>query len=97
VTNDGFDVDTGVLRAAADGISDTVRAMETIAVDDISGPVEQYGHDDLGAAFDEFSERWQYGVEVLTTDGSAISEALRSATRRYAEVDRRNAGGLGGG
>ena len=90
----GFDVDTGVLRDGATGIANIVRNMETIAVNDISGPVEQYGHDELGEAFDEFSERWQHGLEVLTTDGRAISNALHTASDSYARVDEANARGL---
>jgi hypothetical protein len=71
-----------------------MREMRTIAVNDLSGPIEQYGHDELGGAFDEFSERWQHGIEVLITDGAAISGALRSAAKSYVGVDEHTAGGF---
>lgn len=84
----GFKVDLDVLDDAANAVSQTMRDMESCQVSDICGPPEEYGHDELRAAFDHFCARWQQGVEILLEDGESISEALRRAAQSYREIDR---------
>ncbi len=84
---DGFQVDLTALDQAAVGISRTLRDMQTIAVEDISGDSGQYGHDGLHEAFEHFCQRWQYGVEVLIEDGGKIVTALNACLDAYIDSD----------
>lgn len=85
--SDGFEVDLTALDQAVVGIARTMRDMQTIAVEEISGDVDQYGHGGLHEAFEHFCERWQYGVSVLIEDGSKIVTALNASMDSYIDGD----------
>jgi hypothetical protein len=84
----GFNSDLATLDMAATSISQTMRDMATIDVDDIPGDSSQYGHEGLHASFEHFCSRWQYGVEVLVEDGASIVQAINAAVDTYIEADR---------
>lgn len=83
----GFDVKLGALDQAAQAISQTMRDMESCAVEDIEGRAHQYGHNGLHDAFEHFCDRWQYGVEVLIEDGDKIVRALNASMDAYIDAD----------
>ncbi|MGH3973076.1 MAG: hypothetical protein ACRDS9_07100 [Pseudonocardiaceae bacterium] len=83
----GFDVQLAALDQAAQAISQTMRDMESCAVEDIAGDAGQYGHDGLHDAFEHFCDRWQYGVEVLIEDGDKIVRALNASMDTYINTD----------
>ncbi len=91
---DGFNVDLATLDMAATSISQTMRDMATIDIDDIPGDSQQYGHEGLHASFEHFCSRWQYGVEVLVEDGASIVQAINAAVDTYIEADRSAEGSL---
>lgn len=84
---DGFDVQLVALDQAAQAVSQTMRDMESCAVEDIDGGADQYGHDGLHDAFEHFCDRWQYGVEVLIEDGDKIAKALNASMDAYINAD----------
>lgn len=83
----GFNADPHTLDVAATSISQTMRDMATIDVDDIPGDSPQYGHEGLHASLEHFCSRWQYGVEVLIEDGASIVQAINGAVNTYIEAD----------
>lgn len=93
---DGFKVDLDVLAEAADGIDDTIQAMGKCEIEDIVGPVEEYGNETLHDAFENFCDEWQEGVELLLEDAEAIRDALRRAVKVYDKVDDAAAESFGG-
>lgn len=69
---DGFEVDLGALRRAAEGVADTLAAMATRKVSDIDASVDAFGHEDLGrlsatSAIDGTSE---WGISPRTVERS---------------------------
>ncbi|MGH3965175.1 MAG: hypothetical protein ACRDTH_11600 [Pseudonocardiaceae bacterium] len=83
----GFDVKLLALDQAAQAVSQTMRDMETCAVEDIHGEAGQYGHDGLHEAFQHFCDRWQYGVEFLIEDGDKIARGLNASMDAYINAD----------
>lgn len=83
----GFNADLETLDLAATSIAQTMRDMEVIDLEDISGDAPQYGHEGLHASLEHFCSRWQYGVEVLVEDGASIVQAINAAVQTYIEAD----------
>ncbi|MCA1702133.1 MAG: hypothetical protein LC808_02230 [Actinobacteria bacterium] len=83
----GFNADLETLDLAATSIAQTMRDMEVIDLEDISGDAPQYGHGGVHASLEHFCSRWQYGVEVLIEDGGSIVQAINAAVRTYIEAD----------
>lgn len=84
---DGFSVDLGALENAAAGINRTLSELKEQDVDDLDGPTEDYGHDQLGDTVKDFCERWQHGVECLAKDGQEIASRLSQSVQAYLQTD----------
>lgn len=93
---DGFKVDLDVLNEAVDGIDSTIQAMGQCEIEDICGPVEEYGNETLHDAFENFCDEWQEGVELLLEDAETIRDALKAAAKKYDRIDDEAAGSFGG-
>jgi hypothetical protein len=75
MTDGGFTVDRAALRQTAQGINDTIGALEKLGFNEeaevgrgfsglaLSGL--QVGHADLQGAFSGFCDRWSWGVRTL--------------------------------
>lgn len=85
---DGFEVDLGALRRAAEGVADTLAAMATRKVSDIDASVDAFGHEDLGKTVRDFCDRWNIGVGHLAEDGREVVDRLQRATFTYEAADR---------
>ncbi|WP_216211173.1 hypothetical protein [Amycolatopsis aidingensis] len=84
----GYVVNVEALQIASRGIAESVRDLEPGVVRGLCGEPEQYGHEGVHAAFAEFCERWDYGVEVLVDDTDGMCEALDHAVLAYVEGDQ---------
>lgn len=85
----------GEVMGAAIGIRATMDDMDAIQIDQIVGPSDQYGHDELASAFATFADRWQVGVAALLGDADTIADGLDLTVITYANTDRANAEALG--
>ena len=85
---DGFAVDLGALRNAADGVTDTINAMATKKVSDIDAAKSAFGHDRLADTVSDFCDRWNIGVEHLAKDGLEIVDRLNACLQAYSHVER---------
>lgn len=88
---DGFSVDRGVLREVARGIDETISALKGLGFDEEAdigrtqfGPALaglelselQAGARGIQQAFDDFCDRWSWGVRSLVRDGSQFAARL---------------------
>ena len=84
---DGFAVDLGALKSAAEGVTDTLDKMATKKVSDIDAPKEAFGHDGLGEAVEDFCDRWEIGVEHLMKDASEVVDRLNWSVTQYQQIE----------
>ena len=80
---DGYGVDPNALRATAKGIDDAIAELKTLGVDGSAGMGRgfsglalrgmQVGPGGLQQAFEQFCERWPWGVRTLVQDGNQIA------------------------
>jgi hypothetical protein len=84
---DGYYVDFGALRKAADGVTETINAMATKKVSDIDAPKAAFGHDGLANVVHDFCDRWEIGVEHLTKDGGEIAGRLNYCVQNYQRAE----------
>jgi hypothetical protein len=84
-------VHVDALLAAARGVGQTVRDMESFQIEDIAGEEEQYGHAGVHEGFEHFCARWQEGVEILIEDGLAIADVLTVSASQYGAADQTGA------
>lgn len=85
--SDGFTVDLGALENAAAGINRTLSELKERDVDDLDGPIKDYGHDQLGNAVKDFCDRWQHGVECLAKDAQEVATRLSQSVQAYLQTD----------
>jgi hypothetical protein len=86
--SDGYYVDLGALRKAADGVTETINAMATKKVSDIDAPKAAFGHDGLAHVVQDFCDRWEIGVEHLTKDGDEIAARLNFCVLNYERAEK---------
>jgi hypothetical protein len=101
---DGFTVDRAALRETAQGINDTIGALEKQGFDEeaevgrgfsglaLSGL--QVGDAGLQAAFAGFCDRWSWGVRTLVQDGNQIAQRLGLTAGMYSDAEQTVIGSL---
>jgi hypothetical protein len=94
---DGFTVDRSALHQAAQGINDTIGALQGLGFDEtgdvgrgfsglaLSGP--QAGDAGLTQAFGNFCDRWSWGVRGLVQDANQFSTRLGIAAGVYSDTE----------
>jgi len=97
MTDGGFTVDRAALRETAQGINDTIGALEKLGFNEeaevgrgfsglaLSGL--QVGDAGLQAAFAGFCDRWSWGVRTLVQDGNEIARRLGLNAGMYADAE----------
>lgn len=93
---DGFFVDMGALRSAAEGIISTMDQMATVDVEGTVPSAGIVGHARLGDRLHHFGARWQIGVTNLMKDVDAVATTLAEAAVAYLETDEARANGFEG-
>ena len=99
---DGFTVDRAALAETAQGINDTISALEPLGIEETAGVGEgfsglalsglQAGDARLCQAFGGFCDRWSWGVRALVQDGSQFARRLGLAAGVYAMVEEQLTG-----
>jgi len=101
---DGFTVDRAALRETAQGINDTIGALEKLGFDEeaevgrgfsglaLSGL--QVGYAGLQSAFAGFCDRWSWGVRTLVQDGNQIAQRLGLSAGMYADAENNIMGSI---
>jgi hypothetical protein len=104
MTDGGFTVDRAALRQTAQGINDTIGALEKLGFNEeaevgrgfsgltLSGL--QVGHAGLQAAFAGFCHRWSWGVRTLVQDGNQIARRLGLNAGLYADAENTITGSI---
>jgi len=95
---DGFTVDRAALLETAQGINDTIGALEGLGFDEeaetgrgfsglaLSGL--QAGYAGLQSAFAGFCDRWSWGVRALVQDGNQFAQRLGLSAGMYADAEQ---------
>jgi hypothetical protein len=93
----GFTVDRAALRETAQGINDTIGALEELGFDEeaevgrgfsgLSLSGLQVGDAGLQAAFAGFCDRWSWGVRTLVQDGNQIARRLGLSAGMYSDAE----------
>ncbi|MEU4763329.1 hypothetical protein AB0H12_08735 [Actinosynnema sp. NPDC023794] len=84
--SDGFEVDVEALYAASLGLRNLVSEFDEKPVRDIDAGAN-FGHAELSAAVEGFSNRWQRGAKNLIVDVEAIDDRLIETLKTYQEAD----------
>jgi hypothetical protein len=93
---DGFRVDLGALRRAADGVTETLDQLATKKVSDIDPKKTDFGDDDLGGTVSDFCDRWELGVEHLSKDVQEVAARLNVSVEAYLRTEQAAKAGLDG-
>lgn len=95
----GFGVDLGAMGQAIKGINDTVAALKEIAPDGghlmatttsfgfLCPDESECGDEVLAEAFEEFFERWRWGLRHLVQEGTEMVSALTDTKSVYEEAE----------
>jgi hypothetical protein len=82
-----FHVDIPALEEAATGIATSVQGQHDFQLDRLPGRAEMYGDAELSEALGGFCDRWSDGLDILTKDALAISDALARVATAYRATD----------
>jgi hypothetical protein len=82
-----FHVDIPKIEEAAEGIATSVDGQHDFQLKRLPGRPEMYGSTELGDVFSGFCDRWSGGLDILTEDARAISDALTRVARAYRATD----------
>lgn len=95
---DGFTVDRSALRETAQGINDTLGALEKLGFNEEAGVGRgfsglalsglQVGNAGLQSAFSGFCDRWSWGVRTLVQDGNQFAQRLGLSAGIYAATEQ---------
>jgi hypothetical protein len=95
---DGFTVDRAALRETAQGINDTIGALEQLGFTEeaevgrgfsgLSLSGLQVGDAGLQSAFSGFCDRWSWGVRTLVQDGNQIAQRLGLTAGAYSDAEQ---------
>lgn len=84
---DGFRVDLTALDHAAQGVRETIDAMNRKPVEDLDCPAEAFGHQRLATTVSEYCDRWEIGVSNLAEDAEEVSGRLDQCVQDYRRTD----------
>ncbi|MFJ8041045.1 hypothetical protein ACIRBX_11130 [Kitasatospora sp. NPDC096147] len=92
-----YQVDPQALKLAADGIDHAIEELRSLGIEeaalvgrgfgDISLTGLEIGHPALQSVFEEFCDRWSWGVRALIQDGNEIARRLNLSAGLYAEQE----------
>ncbi|GAA5067833.1 hypothetical protein [Nocardia callitridis] len=90
-------VDPAVLKQAADGIEATIGELSTLGISEtgnmgrgfslLTMSTLEVGKHTVQKSFEEFTERWSWGVRDLVQSGNTIAQVLGLAAGRYDEME----------
>lgn len=83
-----FEVDLPSLGQAARGLSETVQLFKDKDVEDLVPSRDDLGSDVVRAAVEEFTSRWEEGVNNLCHDVEEMAGRLGKIAMNYYEADR---------
>jgi hypothetical protein len=92
----GFKVDLTALVNAAEGVNGSIAALSSEKVSGIAGFQASYGNDTLGSTVSDFCNRWQIGVQNLTTDANQVAGRLALSAVAYAHAEKKNVAAISG-
>ncbi|KAA9156456.1 hypothetical protein FPZ12_027605 [Amycolatopsis acidicola] len=87
VDGPGFHVDVDRVDEAAAGIQQSVDDQDNFELRDLCGDAALYGHTGVHDALMDLCVRWSDGLDTLTDDAGAISDALSKAVQAYRSID----------
>jgi hypothetical protein len=80
----GFGVDPQVLRSAAKKITDSVREVDGVKVEDLGESPGDFGHSDAQNAFSELMATWNVALtKTLKEDAEGSAEKLEKTASGY--------------
>ena len=82
-----FHVDIPKIEEAAGGIATSVEGQHDFHLKRLPGRPEMYGNTELGEALAGYCDRWSDGLDILTEDARAISDALTRVAQTYRATD----------
>ncbi|WP_024805989.1 type VII secretion target [Nocardia sp. BMG51109] len=90
-------VDPAVLQQAAKGIDDTIGQLSELGIGETGNMGRGFslltlstleaGKHSVQKTFEEFTERWSWGIRALVQAGNSIARTLGLAAGRYHEMD----------
>ncbi|MFJ1752747.1 hypothetical protein [Kitasatospora sp. NPDC088134] len=93
-----YRVDPQALKLAADGINHSIEELKSIGIvetaevgrgfDNLKMTGMEIGHPELQGVFDEFCERWAWGVRALVQDGNQLAERLNLSAGIYHDQEQ---------
>jgi hypothetical protein len=82
-----YHVDIPKVEEAAAGIATSVEGQHDFQLKRLPGRTEMYGDAELSEALGDLCDRWSDGLDILTEDARAISDALSRVARAYRATD----------
>jgi hypothetical protein len=82
-----FEVDLEALLKAAQGASETIKALKDGDVSDLTPTRDSVGDDDLAEAICEFNDRWEISLNAMTEDIGEVAGRLSQVAKTYADFD----------
>jgi hypothetical protein len=98
VTAPGYQVNPALLTEAANGINEAIDVLKDLGVEgtadagrgfanlELTG--EQLGHAGVQSAFNQFCDRWSWGVRTLVQDGNTIADELGLTAGAYYDAEQ---------
>lgn len=98
MTAPGYEVSPALLKEAADGINEAIDLLKDLGVEgtadagrgfsnlELTG--EQLGHAGVQTAFNQFCDRWSWGVRTLVQDGNTIADELGLTAGAYYDAEQ---------
>jgi hypothetical protein len=100
----GYTVNIGALNETAQGINDTIGALDKLGISESAGTGRgfegltlsalQVGYEGLTSAFGGFTGRWAWGVRSLVQDGNQISQRLNLSAGAYYQAEQKVIGSV---
>ncbi|TCJ95393.1 hypothetical protein [Nocardia alba] len=94
-----LEIDPAVLKQAATGIEDTIGQLSEMGIGETGNmgrgfalltlSTLEVGKHTVQKTFEEFTERWSWGVRALVQGGNSIARTLGLAAGRYDEMDNK--------
>ncbi|MFC4555587.1 hypothetical protein [Georgenia faecalis] len=83
-----FAVDLPTLARAAQGAAETVQLFKDDDVNDLMPAKGDLGSDAVASAVDEFTGRWERGMNNLVKDIEELAGRMGKVAMNYADLDR---------
>lgn len=100
----GYSVSPDLLHQTAQGINDTIGELKSVGMGEAAdaglGFTQlqlrgmQVGHQGLQQAFQQFCDRWSWGVQTLVQDGNHIAQQLHLSAGSYNDMEEYASGAL---